>query len=101
MVSVYPYWLSPFGWGIFFIGLVLAIILFAIKKKFAPVMHLVSVATYIFTIGFISAAFDIGKNGVLLLLALSAVIFISLGFYFSSKSNVEKEKFASKIPSKR
>ena len=54
---VYSDWLAPFGWGIFFIGLVLAIILFAIRKKFYPVMYLVSVATYIFTVGFVIDAF--------------------------------------------
>jgi len=97
----YSPWLGAFGWGIFFLGLVGAIILFAVKRKFASVMYLVSIATYIFTVGFVIDAFDIGKNGVLLLLALSAVIFILLGFYFSTKFKKEKESFISRIPSKR
>lgn len=97
----YSPWLGAFGWGIFFLGLVFAIILFSIKRKFYPVMHLVSIATYIFTVGFIIDAFDIGKNGVLLLLAFSAVIFIVLGFYFSTKFKKDKESFVSRIPSKR
>ena len=98
---VYSYWLAPFGWGIFFIGLVVAIILYAVKQKFYPVMYLVSIATYIFTIGFVIDAFDLGKNVVLLLLGLSAVIFILLGFYFSKKFEKVKEKFVGEIPSKR
>ena len=97
----YSPWLGPFGWGIFFIGLVVAIILFAIKRRFAPVMYLVSVATYIFTIGFISDAFDIGKNGVLLLLATSAILFILLGWYFSIKFKGQKEEFTQSIPQRR
>ena len=98
---VYSAWLGAFGWGIFFIGVLAAVILFAVKGKFYPVMYLISIATYIFTVGFIIDALDIGKNGVLILLALSAVLFISLGFYFSVKFSKEKEDFARSIPSRR
>ena len=98
---VYASWLGPFGWGIFFIGLVVAIILFAIKRKFYPVMYLVSIATYIFTIGFTIDVFDLGKGGVLLVLAFSTVVFIGLGLYFASKFSKEKENFVQKIQSRR
>lgn len=98
---VYSPWLGALGWGIFFIGLVASIIIFATKRKFYPVMYLVSIALYIFTIGFVADAFDIGKNGVLLILAFSAIIFILLGVYFGSKFNREKEDFVGKIPSRR
>ena len=64
-------------------------------------MYLISVALYIFTIGFVIDAFDIGKNGVLILLAFSAVVFILLGIYFGSKFNKEKENFVERIPSRR
>jgi membrane protein implicated in regulation of membrane protease activity len=98
---VYSPWLGPFGWGIFFIGLVAAIILFAIKRKFFPVMYLVSVATYIFTVGFVIDAFNFNKNMILLTLALSAVIFIGLGVYFGYKINKTHEETISKIPKKK
>lgn len=98
---VYSPWLGPFGWGIFFIGLVVAIILFAIKRKFYPVMYLASIATYIFTIGFVIDAFDLSKNITLLLLALSALIFILLGFYFAKKFETKKAEFIESIPSKK
>lgn len=98
---VYSAWLGPFGWGIFFIGLVVAIILFAIKREFSPVMYLVSIATYIFTIGFVIDAFDLSKNWTLLLLALSAVIFIVLGVYFTKKFEAKKSQFAESIQKKR
>ena len=97
---VYSSYLAPFGWGIFFAGLMAAIILFAIKRKFYPVMYLVSIALYIFTIGFIIDIFDLSKNGVLLLLAFSALVFILLGFYFSHKSKNRKDSFVQRIPSK-
>ena len=98
---VYSHWLSPFGWGIFFIGLVAAIILFAVKRRFYPVMYLLSIVTYIFTIGFAIDAFDLGKNSILLLLALSAILFIVIGVYFGSKFKKEKEEFIDRIPSRR
>lgn len=98
---VYSPWLGPFGWSIFFFGLVAAVVLFAIKRKFYPVMYLLSIATYIFTIGFVSDAFDINKNGILLLLAFSAIIFIFLGWYFSTKFSKEKEDFFSRISPRR
>jgi FtsH-binding integral membrane protein len=98
---VYSPWLGPFGWGIFFIGLIAAIILFAIKRKFYPVMYLISIATYIFTVGFIIDAFNFDKNGVLLMLAISAVIFICLGVYFGYKFKKAESKTLEGIPRKR
>lgn len=98
---VYSEWLAPFGWGIFFIGLVIAIILFAVKRKFYPVMYLASISTYIFTIGFVIDAFDLSKNWVLLLLAFSAVIFIILGTYFANKFEGKKAEFMQTIPSRK
>ena len=96
---VYSLWLAPFGWGIFFIGLVVAIILFAINRKFYPVMYLISIATYIFTIGFVIDAFDFGKNLILLSLAVSAVIFIIAGVYLAKK--FEKRKTTPKSSKKK
>ena len=98
---VYSVWLAPFGWSIFFFGLIAAIVIFAVKKKFYPVMYLVSIATYIFTIGFTIDILNLGKNGVLLLLAFSALIFILLGLYFSHKSKGRKEPFVQSTSSRR
>lgn len=97
----YAYWLAPFGWGMFFVGLIISIIIFAIKRKFYPVMYLVSVATYIFTVGFAIDIFELSKEGILLTLAFSALVFILLGFYFSYKFNRKKQDFAERIPSRR
>ncbi|MFH1425160.1 MAG: hypothetical protein ABIG28_00305 [archaeon] len=97
----YAPWLAPFGWGMFFIGLVVAIILYAVKRKFYPVMYLVSIAMYTFTIGYVIDIFDLGKNGTLLLLAFSALVFILLGLYFSHKFERDKKHLIDSIPSKR
>jgi len=73
------------GHGIFWIGLVVAIILYAMKRKWHPIMYLISVSLYIFTVGFVIDVFDLSKNGILLSLAFSAVVMIGVGFYLSKK----------------
>lgn len=98
---VYSDWLAPFGWGIFFIGLVVAIILFAVRKKFYPVMYLVSVATYIFTIGFVIDAFDFSKSMVLITLAVSSLLFILAGIYLGSKFEKTKNSFLNALPGRK
>lgn len=97
----YSSWLGVFGWGIFYIGLVTAIVLYAMKRKFYPVFYLVSISTYVFTIGFAIDAYDLSKNWVLFLLAFSAVYFILLGFFFSKKFEAKKSQFKESIPSRR
>lgn len=84
-------WAPALGYFIFWIGLIASIILYATKRKWNLVMYLVSLCLYVFTFGFIIDAFDIGKNGVLLLLAFSALVMILIGFYISSKFNKDKQ----------
>ena len=98
---MYSVWLSLFGWGIFFFGLVAAVVLFAIKRKFYPVMYLISIATYVFTIGFVIDAFKLSRDITLILLAISAVLFIFIGFHFSKKFEKNKSDFMESIPQKR
>ncbi len=81
----YSVWLAPWGWFIFWAGLIASIVIFSLKKRFYPVMYFVSIATYIFTIGFVIDAFDLGKNAILLILAFSSILFILLGVYFTKK----------------
>ncbi len=95
------YWLVPFGWGIFSVGLIAAIIFFAVKRRFYPVMYTVSITTYIFTIGFLINKFDLGKNIILLILAFSSIIFILCGLYFAHKFAGRKEEFISRIPARQ
>ena len=97
----YSIWLGALGWGIFSLALVIAIILFLIKRKFYPIMYLISVSTYIFTIGFVIDAFDFNKNMILLTLAASSAVFIFMGYHMSVKFEKHKKDFADSISSKK
>ncbi len=79
------YWYPFLGGTIFFIGLVVSIILYAAKRRFYPIMYLISIALYIFTVGFAIDAFDFSRNLILLTLAFSTLVFIFLGYYFTKK----------------
>ncbi|RMD67197.1 hypothetical protein D6817_02200 [Candidatus Pacearchaeota archaeon] len=71
------------GVGVFFIGAVVAIVLFSIYKKIYPVFYVLSVALYIFTAGFVIDVYHFGRFGILLTLIFSAIIFMFLGYYLS------------------
>ena len=79
------YWYPFLGYGVFWIALVTSIILYAIKRKWYPIMYLISISLYIFTVGFVIDVFDLTKNWILLILAFSAFLMISIGTYLSKK----------------
>ena len=83
-------WYPIFGYGIFWIALIIAIILYAVKKKWHPIMYLISVALYLFTVAFVIDVFDLSRNGILGVLAFSAMLMIGLGLYISKKFRSEK-----------
>ncbi|MEK6974637.1 MAG: hypothetical protein AABW41_05375 [Nanoarchaeota archaeon] len=78
-------WYPFLGYGIFWVSLIVAIILYAIKRKWSPLVYMISVSLYIFTVGFVIDIFELKKNGVLLILFASALIMILLGWYLSKK----------------
>ena len=78
-------WYPFLGYATFWIGLIVSIILYAMKRKWYPIMYLITVSLYIFTVGFIIDVFELSKNGILLALAFSAIVMIGLGFYLSKK----------------
>jgi Kef-type K+ transport system membrane component KefB len=78
-------WYPFLGYGAFWIGLIVAIILYAMKRKWYPIMYLISICLYVFTVGFAIDVFNLSKNAILLLLAFSAALMIGLGFYLSNK----------------
>ena len=83
------YWYPILGWGVFWIGLIVSIILFSIYKKLYPVIYLISVALYIFTIGFTIDVFELQETGILITLVISAIMFMVLGFYLSKVVHLE------------
>jgi len=77
------------GWALFWIVLIAAVVIFIKYKKMYPVFYLISIALYIFTMGFMIDVFEFGKLGILLTLAFSAVLFMVLGFYLSKVFHLE------------
>lgn len=90
-------WYPFFGKVIFWIGLILSIIIFSIKKKWYPVMYFVSLSLYIFTAGFIIDVFDFSKNKILLVLAFSSFVMLALGVYLSKKIKEPEKKPKEKL----
>ncbi len=78
-------WYPVLGWGVFWIGLIVAIILYATKRRFYPLLYLVSIGLYVFTVGFVIDVFSFSKNAILATLAFSTVLMIALGYYFSRR----------------
>src|SRR3990167_5446764 len=83
------------GWGVFWVGFILAIILFAKYKKLYPVFYMISVALYVFTAGFVIDVFNLGQIGI-----LSIVVFlfaISLLVVYNTQDFKESFNFKDKI----
>jgi hypothetical protein len=72
------------GWFVFVISFILAVVLFAVYRRLYPVFYLVSIAFYVYTMGFMIDAFNFGRFGILSTLVISAVVFILAGYYLSS-----------------
>ncbi len=71
------------GYGVFWLSLILAIILFVKYKKISKVFYLITVALYIFTASYMIDIFDFGKFGIMATLIISAILFMVLGYYLS------------------
>ncbi len=78
-------WYPYVGYGTFWVALVVAIILYAIKRKWYPILYLVSVSLYIFTISFVIDVFELSRNWILLLLAFSSAVMVAIGMYLSKR----------------
>ncbi len=89
-------WYPILGGAVFWFSLVAAIIIYIIKRRFYPIMYLISVALYIFTVGFVIDVFDLSKNWILLLLAFSSLVMILLGWYLSGKPQKDKTLISKK-----
>lgn len=78
-------WYPALGFFLVFVGIIISIILFFTKKKWYPVLYTISILIYIFTVGFVIDVFDFTKNGILLILAVSAALMILVGSYIGRK----------------
>ncbi len=78
-------WYPLLGYGIFWIGLIASIVIYASMRKWYPMMYLISVCLYLFTVAYVIDVFDFAREGILLTLAFSAIVMIGLGMYLSSK----------------
>jgi hypothetical protein len=84
-------WYPILGWGVFWIGLVVSIILFSIYKKLYPILYLISVCLYIFTAGFMIDVFDLTSPGILATLVFSSLLFMGIGFYLSKVLHLDSK----------
>jgi len=79
----YGEWYPFLGWSVFIISLIIAIIIYARVKKFYPIFYLIAISLYVFTAGFYIDVYDLTKGGILMVLVVSAVLFMLAGWYFS------------------
>ena len=79
----YGEWYPFLGWSVFIVSLIIAIIIYARVKKFYPIFYLIAISLYVFTAGFYIDVYDLTKGGILMVLVISAVIFMLAGWYFS------------------
>jgi len=60
-------------------------ITYAKSRKVYPLMYILSVFTYINTVAYIIDAFDLKKNGIIGILAFSAILMIGIGLFIAQK----------------
>lgn len=85
-------WSIAVGVFEFFLALIAAIIIYAIKRQFYLIMYLISAAVYIFMICFAIDVFTLSKNWILLLLALSSVLMMLIGWYIAKEAQAKISK---------
>lgn len=79
----YGEWYPFLGWSVFIISFIIAIIIYSKVKKFYLIFYLISISLYIFTAGFYIDVYNLTKGGILVVLVISAILFMLLGWYFS------------------
>ncbi|MBS3099543.1 hypothetical protein J4462_04985 [Candidatus Pacearchaeota archaeon] len=85
-------WYPFLGWSVFIVSLIIAIVIFAKHKKFYPIFYLISIALYVFTAGFYIDVYDLSKGGILIVLVISAILFMLIGWYFSKIFSADLRK---------
>jgi len=77
---------SALGWVVFFISIVIAVILFIRIRKFYPIMYLISISIYAFTVGLMIEVYMLSESMVLLLLVVSSFLMMLIGYYLKRRS---------------
>ena len=83
-------WYPAVGYSVFWIALVVAIILYVMKRKWYPIAYLISISLYGFAVAFVIDVFDLTRAWTLLTLAISSVLMIFLGWHLSKRFKDKK-----------
>ena len=70
---------------VFWLGLIAAVITYLIFRKWHPVIYIISGCIYIFTVGFTIEVFQLKKEEIMGVLAISAAIMVLVGVYLSNQ----------------
>lgn len=78
-------WYGPVGIGIFFLALIVSLILYLLYRKFYPIVYVIFLSLYMFTLSYLIDVFKLNRDLILGLLALTAVVMMLLGYYFKKQ----------------
>ena len=76
-------WSIAIGILVFIIAIIFAAYYFLKYRRIFTVVFIASIATYVFAVFYTWDVFELNKNMILAILAVSAVVMIFLGKYFS------------------
>ncbi len=77
-------YIAVFTFFILLIPVLIALgIAYGTSKKLFPLMYIISVFSYICTVTYVIDAYQLGKNGIIIILAVSAVLMMALGFFIA------------------
>jgi hypothetical protein len=78
-------WSIGVGILIFIVAICFAVYFYLKYKKVHQTVFIASISTYIFAVFYAMDVFELSKSGVLGLLAISTILMMSIGKYFSKK----------------
>ncbi len=73
------------GGAVFALSLLGAIILYSVTRKWYPVFYVLSIALYIYTVGYVIDVFDLQKDFIFLVLLVSAGVMLLVGWYLNKR----------------
>ena len=85
-------WVEIVFWLLIVPLLIFLLVVYVKSKKLYRVSYILSVFTYSMTVMYAIDAYDLGRNAILGLLALSAAIMMALGYHFHTPEPRRKRK---------